>query len=166
LICQFCCFFFFFSSRRRHTRFDCDWSSDVCSSDLFIDLRDRYGLTQVVFEADNAELFAAAEKAHGEWVLSVTGKVRARLPGATRSEERRVGKECRSRWSPYHSKKKSQERSQTSASFRSSASATTTLCIRSPIRSFQIVSKTLSQVASAFSKLLTPASRPSRQHHM
>src|SRR5256886_11045272 len=28
------CFFFFFSSRRRHTRFDCDWSSDVCSSDL------------------------------------------------------------------------------------------------------------------------------------
>src|SRR5256886_3646794 len=29
-----CCFFFFFSSRRRHTRFDCDWSSDVRSSDL------------------------------------------------------------------------------------------------------------------------------------
>src|SRR2546427_12682295 len=29
-----CSFFFFFSSRRRHTRFDCDWSSDVCSSDL------------------------------------------------------------------------------------------------------------------------------------
>src|SRR5256886_13723488 len=26
--------FFFFASRRRHTRFDCDWSSDVCSSDL------------------------------------------------------------------------------------------------------------------------------------
>src|SRR3989475_10381243 len=29
-------FFFFFSSRRRHTRFDCDWSSDVCSSDLAV----------------------------------------------------------------------------------------------------------------------------------
>src|SRR4030066_1726487 len=28
------CLFFFFSSRRRHTRFKCDWSSDVCSSDL------------------------------------------------------------------------------------------------------------------------------------
>src|SRR5713101_8676458 len=28
-------FFFFFSSRRRHTRLTCDWSSDVCSSDLF-----------------------------------------------------------------------------------------------------------------------------------
>src|SRR3990167_5819812 len=27
---------FFFSSRRRHTRFDCDWSSDVCSSDLLL----------------------------------------------------------------------------------------------------------------------------------
>src|SRR5688572_24969294 len=32
---SFFCFFFFFSSRRRHTRFDCDWSSDVCSSDLY-----------------------------------------------------------------------------------------------------------------------------------
>src|SRR5256886_17314628 len=30
--------FFFFSSRRRHTRFDCDWSSDVCSSDLAVTL--------------------------------------------------------------------------------------------------------------------------------
>src|SRR5256886_12619272 len=29
-------FFFFFSSRRRHTRFDCDWSSDVCSSDWIV----------------------------------------------------------------------------------------------------------------------------------
>src|SRR2546430_3946619 len=32
------CIFFFFSSRRRHTRFDCDWSSDVCSSDLLAPL--------------------------------------------------------------------------------------------------------------------------------
>src|SRR5260370_42188545 len=32
-------FFFFFSSRRRHTRFKCDWSSDVCSSDLRLMLR-------------------------------------------------------------------------------------------------------------------------------
>src|SRR2546430_9377492 len=30
------CLVFFFSSRRRHTRFDCDWSSDVCSSDLLL----------------------------------------------------------------------------------------------------------------------------------
>src|SRR5438477_6280769 len=33
ILCFF--FFFFFSSRRRHTRLTCDWSSDVCSSDLF-----------------------------------------------------------------------------------------------------------------------------------
>src|SRR3989475_12918327 len=36
--------FFFFSSRRRHTRFDCDWSSDVCSSDL---VRPVCGLTSM-----------------------------------------------------------------------------------------------------------------------
>src|SRR3989475_399935 len=39
IIYLFC--FFFFSSRRRHTRFDCDWSSDVCSSDLTFDLAAR-----------------------------------------------------------------------------------------------------------------------------
>src|SRR5207237_4328969 len=35
VLCYCVVFFFFFSSRRRHTRFKCDWSSDVCSSDLF-----------------------------------------------------------------------------------------------------------------------------------
>src|SRR2546427_9392217 len=39
LLCYLYVLFFFFSSRRRHTRFDCDWSSDVCSSDL----RDEVG---------------------------------------------------------------------------------------------------------------------------
>src|SRR6266481_7958379 len=34
-------FFFFFSSRRRHTRWNCDWSSDVCSSDLMAATGDR-----------------------------------------------------------------------------------------------------------------------------
>src|SRR3989475_503732 len=37
-------FFFFFSSRRRHTRFDCDWSSDVCSSDLGVEAHQRQQL--------------------------------------------------------------------------------------------------------------------------
>src|SRR2546430_6257994 len=42
---------FFFSSRRRHTRFDCDWSSDVCSSDLASSLAaELYGA--VVLEQD------------------------------------------------------------------------------------------------------------------
>src|SRR5256886_131411 len=42
-------FFFFFSSRRRHTRFDCDWSSDVCSSDLRVqEVAQRLGLTELL----------------------------------------------------------------------------------------------------------------------
>jgi aspartyl-tRNA synthetase len=48
---------------------------------IFVDLRDRYGLTQVVFESDHAELFTSAQDLRNEWVLSVRGKVRERLPG-------------------------------------------------------------------------------------
>src|SRR5256886_9702757 len=39
--------FFFFSSRRRHTRFDCDWSSDVCSSDLSVRISHIFELNGV-----------------------------------------------------------------------------------------------------------------------
>jgi aspartyl-tRNA synthetase len=53
---------------------------------IFIDLRDRYGLTQVVFESDNADLYAQAGDLKNEWVLSVTGVVRKRLPGAERTD--------------------------------------------------------------------------------
>ncbi len=45
---------------------------------IFIDLRDRYGLTQVVFDQENKELHKIAEKLRGEFVVSVTGKVAAR----------------------------------------------------------------------------------------
>jgi aspartyl-tRNA synthetase len=48
---------------------------------IFIDLRDRYGITQVVFEADRAELFATAGELRSECVVAVKGKVRERLPG-------------------------------------------------------------------------------------
>ena len=50
---------------------------------VFIDLRDRYGITQVVFELDekNPGLYQAAEKLGREFVISVRGKVRRRLPG-------------------------------------------------------------------------------------
>src|SRR5688572_32101081 len=41
---------FFFSSRRRHTRFDCDWSSDVCSSDLPFSLSMLPGATDRIWE--------------------------------------------------------------------------------------------------------------------
>ena len=53
---------------------------------IFVDLRDRYGLTQVVFEADAAELFQQAGELNREWVVSVTGVVRKRLPGAARPD--------------------------------------------------------------------------------
>src|SRR5438270_11302755 len=44
---------FFFSSRRRHTRFDCDWSSGVCSSDLTIDVvGEKQGLRLGLFKLD------------------------------------------------------------------------------------------------------------------
>src|SRR2546430_17050088 len=80
--------FFFFSSRRRHTRFDCDWSSDVCSSDL--DAR----------VAGWRRSLARAENAGG-------GRPGARARARRRrSEERRGGEEGRSRWAPYHLKKK------------------------------------------------------------
>src|SRR6266478_8854382 len=80
-------FFFFFSSRRRHTRFDCDWSSDVCSSDL-----------DAVSEPHRADRDGEQDEPQGQESRAI-------------SEERRVGKECRSRWSPYHKKKK-KERTQ------------------------------------------------------
>src|SRR2546430_10976221 len=53
--------FFFFSSRRRHTRFDCDWSSDVCSSDLLtarVVLRAGAGVEEAVVETDVYDLSA------------------------------------------------------------------------------------------------------------
>src|SRR5205814_2882105 len=71
--------FFFFSSRRRHTRCLSDWSSDVCSSDL---TSARRG-TCSQFQTSNIE------DIESNLVAFVN----------LRSEERRVGKECRSRWS-------------------------------------------------------------------
>src|SRR5688500_19766182 len=79
-----CCrlFFFFFSSRRRHTRLQGDWSSDVCSSDL---------------RQPGDRVCCAAPR---EW----------RRRYRVRSEERRVGKECRSRGPAAQNKEKRYER--------------------------------------------------------
>src|SRR5688500_20315986 len=77
-------FLFFFSSRRRHTRLQGDWSSDVCSSDL----PSRSGAPLLLRHGEE-DLLAIAHDG--------------------RSEERRVGKECRSRGSPDNEKKKKEK---------------------------------------------------------
>src|SRR5260221_5630018 len=95
---------FFFSSRRRHTRSLCDWSSDVCSSDLS-------AVSGTSGEVGDARFLGTAPISVSEISIkstevNVAGKPDGAIPGpagsAKRSEERRVGKECRSRWSPYH----------------------------------------------------------------
>src|SRR6266481_8893364 len=53
-------FFFFFSSRRRHTRWNCDWSSDVCSSDL-IDVGTS-GTRAVILDEHGAVLASGTEE--------------------------------------------------------------------------------------------------------
>src|SRR3989475_4410385 len=95
--------FFFFSSRRRHTRFDCDWSSDVCSSDLFGGAVQRTQRRRPA--AQDAGDERRQKRVHHltrEIVEKGDSTEKLDLPGEGRSEERRVGKECRSRWSPYH----------------------------------------------------------------
>src|SRR5256886_9872736 len=100
-----CAMFFFFSSRRRHTRFDCDWSSDVCSSDLHGDFR------TLAEQRDTMNQFFETLAQHwkgggpGMYPIAIClvfaiAVIVDRVQ--VRSEERRVGKECRSRWSPYH----------------------------------------------------------------
>src|SRR5947209_14972743 len=73
-------FVFFFSSRRRHTRYWRDWSSDVCSSDL-----------------SSATRLGCEEYFQPERVAELAGHYGGLLPYPIRSEERRVGKECRCR---------------------------------------------------------------------
>src|SRR5437870_13787743 len=84
---------FFFSSRRRHTRWPRDWSSDVCSSDLrsVADARLKLSKT-VVF---TGQVIATDLQDPTGSRLSGTG-----IYAELRSEERRVGKECRSRCWP------------------------------------------------------------------
>src|SRR5829696_5977232 len=58
---------------------------------VFLDLRDRYGITQVVLEADNAELVAVGKQIGREFVLAVRGKVVAR-PGTMANPKLATGK--------------------------------------------------------------------------
>src|SRR2546430_7300776 len=95
---------FFFSSRRRHTRFDCDWSSDVCSSDLtrvqpHRDIEIMSGLTGIFLDPSLPKEEQEGPARTSKILIDAT---RYDAKDFARSEERRVGKECRSRWSPYH----------------------------------------------------------------
>src|SRR5437868_13495632 len=86
--------YFFFSSRRRHTRSKRDWSSDVCSSDL--DCRGLVLLSPVRSEQYRVltvcDSIVAEDERHAAELREVLDH--------PRSEERRVGKECRSWWRP------------------------------------------------------------------
>src|SRR5256886_9037424 len=94
--------FFFFSSRRRHTRFDCDWSSDVCSSDLQ-DVGKGALSYVLVSDGDAVVVDPGRHLEPYEMLLRSLGATAAAVIDThMRSEERRVRKECRSRWSPYH----------------------------------------------------------------
>src|SRR5437879_12817678 len=91
---------FFFSSRRRHTRYIGDWSSDVCSSDLWS--------RALVVQAARDQLLAGAalavdqdrrRLAPRQLADQIAESARALgLSDELRSEERRVGKECGARW--------------------------------------------------------------------
>src|SRR3989475_12166088 len=81
--------FFFFSSRRRHPRFDCDWSSDVCSSDLVaLAISDTgSGISPENLPRVFEPFYSGKPNGSG---LGLT--IAERIVGAHRSEERRVGK--------------------------------------------------------------------------
>src|SRR2546430_7667753 len=100
-----CWLFFFFSSRRRHTRFDCDWSSDVCSSDLLWAPAVLAGIEHVrivpgFLPASSLDLYDMPWT-HSLVMALIWSWFFFRLT-KSRSEERRVGEECRSRWAPDH----------------------------------------------------------------
>src|SRR5438045_4632837 len=86
-------FFFFFSSRRRHTRCLSDWSSDVCSSDLF-----SWGYNRDWYSKSDIHVYGYDPRSHTNYdFMLYDAKAKDK-----RSEERRVGKECRSRESRYN----------------------------------------------------------------
>src|SRR5690242_21952452 len=103
--------YFFFSSRRRHTRLTCDWSSDVCSSDLHADdCRFSHApvLEQKLLDLSRIDVEPAADdqiSAPAAQRVVAVDRANAQVAGAEppvakgggRSEERRVGKEWRSR---------------------------------------------------------------------
>ena len=84
--CSLSFFFFFFKQKTAYEIYQCDWSSDVCSSDLLVRRHLESGdpsMARLIGSIGDVEYINMDDNLF-------------------RSEERRVGKECRSRWSPYH----------------------------------------------------------------
>src|SRR5207253_4640295 len=90
-------FFFFFSSRRRHTRWPRDWSSDVCSSDLTMNNLTIRTATLQNLDAV-MDLLRKADLPVEDLPRVFGENYCVAIMNDSRSEERRVGKECRSRW--------------------------------------------------------------------
>src|SRR5207248_5650694 len=94
-------FFFFFSSRRRHTRSYGDWSSDVCSSDLDNRQTCLFSATMPpeIMRLTQEYMHDVKEIRLNEDEISLDTIAQSYLiVHEKRSEERRVGKECRSKW--------------------------------------------------------------------
>src|SRR5205809_6080831 len=98
-------YYFFFSSRRRHPRCSRDWSSDVCSSDLLLPERKLSPITSTCWKASSSKPrvnnLCGLNKSADARSYALCQKVIYENPSgrtSRRSEERRVGKECRSRW--------------------------------------------------------------------
>src|SRR5699024_11693911 len=96
--------YFFVSSRRRHTRSKRDWSSDVCSSDL----KAEAGTSCKGEKAQKKETESNNDSCRLRSCISFAYH-RYRLWSQGRSEERRVGKECRCGWGREHCEVKERE---------------------------------------------------------
>src|SRR2546430_3489287 len=101
---------FFFFKQKTAYEFDCDWSSAVCSSDLMSTRAKSLvpAATRAIASCDPLAMLvvtASASAPNRPPAVAITNGAAAASIGRSnenRSEERRVGKECRSRWSPYH----------------------------------------------------------------
>src|SRR3546814_7304881 len=102
LYCWVITVFFFFKQKTAYEMRISDWSSDVCSSDLRVDVDERDVRRAVLRQHHRRRAADAAGRSGDDRALALD--IHDLL--SRRSEERRVGKECvstcRSRWSPYH----------------------------------------------------------------
>src|SRR3546814_18040716 len=122
MVCISLLFVFFFKQKTAYEMRISDWSSDVCSSDLqgvpmenLLNLAGKNAFVTGASSGLGAHFAKILARAGANVVIAARRResldaVAADIAAAVRSEERRVGKECvstcRSRWSPYHYKKK------------------------------------------------------------